>query len=95
MWRFLKAVGGVLMYIVFSPLFLLFWFVDNTINGKPEGYDKILGEKLPPGVRYFKGSNTFSIVDVGAYFGNIPESKRRRLQLSQKRLEEARKQNPS
>ena len=90
MCKFIKAVGMVIFYVVFSPLFFLFWFVDIVINGRPGGSDKFGGEKLIPGVRYFRGSQTFTIVDVGAYFGSIArpseqdilEAKRRAVKTS-------------
>ncbi len=95
MWKFLKAVGWIIFYVVFSPLFFLFWFVDIVINGRPGGSDKFMGKKLTPGVRYFRGSNTFTVVDVGAYFGSIAESELRRAQRSQDELKKREKQNPS
>ena len=91
MWKFLKAAGKVIFYVIFSPVFFLLWLVDTTINCRSGGSDKFMGKKLTPGVRYFRGSNTFSITDPGAYFGSIPESRRRRLVAGLKELDRAEK----
>lgn len=91
MWKLLKAVGKGIFYVVFSPIFLFLWVMDRAINGKPGGQDKILGQQLPPEVKYFSSSGTFSVVDVGAYFGSIAAPRRENLLRASKKMEEEEK----
>lgn len=88
-----KILNGI-FYVAAFPLILLFWLVDSTLNGKPGGTNKLLGEKLAPGVTFSRRNLSFTITDFNAYFGSIPESKRRRIIASRKYFEK-KNSNPS